>query len=120
MAGEQPPPLADLAAIKARHRYEYAVLAEHFHYTPRQIAQMTPRQRHELLFAARDKHGQPLPPARPAASARQPTSLAEDLQALAALYAAFGGPGTGALAGGQEHYQDLQEQLRQKWRGNGE
>jgi hypothetical protein len=109
-----------MAALKARHRYEYAVIAEHFHYTPRQIAQMTPRQRQELLFAARDKHGQPLPPPRPARAPQAPGSLAEELQALRALYQAFGGPAGGALEGGVDHYRALQEQLRRRWEGNGD
>jgi hypothetical protein len=51
-----------MKAVKAWHRYEYATIAQHFHYGIDQIAALTPRKRRELLFHARDERGQLVQP----------------------------------------------------------
>jgi hypothetical protein len=91
-----------MAAVMARHRYEYAVICEHFHYTPSQISQLTPRQRAELLFHARDEKHQLVVP-RDAADA--PTEAG--LRMLLDVLSGRAGP------------PELPQELRRKWGANG-
>ena len=43
--------------LERQRNYEYAVLIEHFHFTPQQIAQMTRYQIQELCFHYRNREG---------------------------------------------------------------
>lgn len=110
--GDGYPPAGSMKDVKARFRYQDALIAEHFHYTPSQIAELTPRQIQEMLFHARDERGGLVAPRE---ELREPRTMEEELAVLEQMYNLFGG----ALEGGQERYRAAREEVRKRWEGKG-